>query len=120
MHVAVAFSVGSEKLGTIVISSSLALKYIWQEGQGRTAALKPTAAQGPLANVPVGGRRRQPPAARTSSGVMPCCCLQYAMAAGCGCGPPGARLTLAVRRSCSKRWQPAAGACSSAAVRDRG
>lgn len=28
MHVAVAFSVGSEKLGTIVISSSLALKYI--------------------------------------------------------------------------------------------
>lgn len=32
MQVAVAFSVGSEKLGTMVMSSSLALKYICKEG----------------------------------------------------------------------------------------
>lgn len=87
MQVAVAFSVGSEKLGTIVISSSLALKYIcreWRSGAGQhgrqagasdvcgDAALRGGGGSSALLSSSAVGR--------TSSGAQGhCACRQYDM-----------------------------------------
>lgn len=74
MHVAVQFSVGSEKLGTMVISSSLALKYICSSSgcEGSSASdhtCRQLSAPGCL--LPPAAR---PARRRTSSGVVHCCC----------------------------------------------